>query len=589
MAKKASPVMAELRHFTPVYTTLFAFSLFGPIMYMVSPLYMQQIFDRVALSRNEGTLWVLTAIALVIMVMYAGLDYLRSRTLQRVGVAIDARLTAVVFDALNRQRSTANGSASAQPLVDINSVRDFVSGPMIGAAFDAFWSPIFIVVMFIIHPVLGVLSVVLIVLSAGLTLLNQYLVSASSRSSGICMQRANDFGNAIFRNTESVVALGMLPRVKQVWYRIHHAALGWQSVATQRSNIIQSINRFLRNSQQIIIYAVGALLYLRSELGLGSLMAAMIIMSRGLGPIEQVIASWRGFANFRTAIERLDAVLERAGETTRVIALPRPTGALDVSRIVGTAPDNDKVIINDVSFNVPPGRVLGIIGPSGAGKSCLARFLIGRWRPRRGQISLGDHEMAHWNEDDLGQYLGYMPQDIEMLPGTVADNISRFDPTVTSDSDKLIAAAGLAGVNDLIKELPQGFNTRVGHSGHVLSGGQRQRIALARAVYGSPHLVILDEPSSSLDAAGEQALGLALERLKQNGSAVVVITHKLSLLSYCDDVLILNAGTVQAFGPRGQIVDRLAKVRAAGAPALTVVEGTGPGPASGPADTRRSS
>ncbi|MEQ1613635.1 MAG: type I secretion system permease/ATPase, partial [Hyphomicrobiaceae bacterium] len=557
MKIKASPVMSELRRFTPAYVTLFIFSLFGPIMYMVSPLFMQQISDRVVLSRNESTLVVLTVFAMAVMVIYAGLDYLRSRTLQRIGVALDARLTAVVFDALHRQRSNTTGTASAQPLIDINSVRDFMAGPMVGAAFDAFWSPLFIVVMFIIHPVFGYLSLAMIVLSVGLTLLNQFLVSESSRSAAQCSSRANDFGNAIFRNTEPVVALGMLPRVKLVWYRMHHAALGWQSVASNRSFVIQSMNRFMRNSQPIIVYAVGAYLYLRSELGMGAMMVAMIVMMRGLGPIDQVIASWRSYAGFKGAVERLDEVLVKAGQSARTISLPRPTGALDVSRIIGTAPDGEKMIINDVSFSVQPGTVLGIIGPSGAGKSCLARFLVGRWRPRRGQISIGDHEMAHWNEDDLGQYLGYMPQDIEMLPGTVADNIARFDPEVTNDSDKLVTAANLAGINDLIKELPDGFNTRVGHGGHVLSGGQRQRIALARAVYGNPHLVILDEPSSSLDAAGEQALGLALERMKQNGSAVVVITHKLSLLTYCDDVLILNAGTVQAVGPRAQIVERL--------------------------------
>jgi PrtD family type I secretion system ABC transporter len=581
MQRKASPVLAVLREFTPVYLTMFGFSLFGPIMYLVSPLFTQQIMDRVALSRNEATLWVLTVIAMVIMVMYAALDYLRSRTLQRVGVAIDAKLTAVVFDAVNRQRNNTAGAASAQPLNDINSVRDFLSGAIVGATFDAFWSPIFIAVMFLAHPVLGMLSLAMVVFSVFLTLLNQFLVADSSSSSAQCMIKANEFGGAIFRNTEPVVALGMLPRVKQVWYRMHRAALGWQSVANNRSHVVQAINRCMRNSQPIIIYAVGAYLFLRNEVSLATLMVAMIVMMRGLGPIDQVIGSWRSFANFRAAIDRLDVVLQRAGEKARNVTLPRPSGALDVSRIVGAAPESDKIVINDVSFTVPAGRVLGIIGPSGAGKSCLARFLVGRWQPRRGSISIGDHEMSHWNEDDLGQHMGYMPQDIELLPGTIADNISRFDPDVTTASDKLITAAGLAGVNDLIKELPQGFNTLVGGvSGHVLSGGQRQRIALARAVYGNPHLVVLDEPSSSLDAAGEQALGLALERLKQNGSAVVVITHKLSLLSYCDDVLVLNAGTVQAFGPRGQVVDRLSKSRA---PALTVVEGSGPGPS----DARR--
>ena len=576
MQRKASPVLAVLREFTPVYLTMFGFSLFGPIMYLVSPLSTQQIMDRVALSRNEATLWVLTIIAMVIMVMYAALDYLRSRTLQRVGVAIDAKLTAVVFDAVNRQSNNAGGAASAQPLNDINSIRDFLSGPIVSATFDAFWSPIFIGVMFLAHPVLGVLSLAMVVFSVFLTLLNQFLVARSSNSAAQCTIKANEFGSAIFRNTEPVVALGMLPRVKQVWYRMHRAALGWQSVANNRSNVVQAINRCMRNSQPIIVYAVGAYLFLRNEVSLATLMVAMIVMMRGLGPIDQVIASWRSFTNLGAAIKRLDIVLQRAGEKARNVMLPRPSGALDVSRIAGAAPESDKIVINDVSFTVPAGRVLGVIGPSGAGKSCLARFLVGRWQPRRGSISIGDHEMSHWNEDDLGQHMGYMPQDIELLPGTIADNISRFDPDVTTESDKLLAAAGLAGVNDLIKELPHGFNTLVGGvNGHVLSGGQRQRIALARAVYGNPHVVVLDEPSSSLDAAGEQALGLALERMKQNGSAVIVITHKLSLLSYCDDVLVLNAGTVQAFGPRGQVVDRLSKSRA---PALTVVEGSGPGP-----------
>lgn len=577
MKLKASPVLNELREFIPAYVTLFFFSILGPVTYMASPLYAQQIMDRVAMSRSEATLWVLFVIATVLIMIYAALDFLRSRTLQRIGVAVDHKLTASVFDAINRQRGTINGAASAQPLIDINLVREFVSGPMVAAMYDAVWSPFFIGVMFFIHPVMGFLSLAMIVLSVLLALFNQFLVSGSSRNAASCNVRANDFGNAVFRSTESVVALGMLPRVKATWYRLHAAAVGWQSLAAGRSHMIQATQRLIRTMQPIIIYTVGALLYLNNEVSLSTLMVAMIIMMRGLGPIDQVIAGWRQISYFRGAIERLDNVLEQAGRKERTIALPRPTGALDVSRLIGMAPDSERMVINDVSFTVQPGRVMGVIGPSGAGKSCLARFLVGRWRPRRGQLSLGEHEMSHWNEDDLGQYLGYMAQDIELLPGSVADNISRFDADVTRDSDKLIAAANLAGVNDLIKELPDGFNTRIGYGGYVLSGGQRQRLALARAVYGMPHMVVLDEPSSSLDAAGEQALGLALERLKQAGSVVIVITHKLSLLNYCDDVLILNAGTVQALGPRNQIVDRLSKVRAAGAPALTVVEGSGPG------------
>lgn len=571
MARKSSPLLAELREFRPAYFAILMLSLSGPVVFLITPLYAQQVLERVALSRNESTLYALTFIAAMMMIMYAVLDYLRSRVLQRLGIAIDKKLTSVVFGGLNRQRGISMGSASAQPLNDINSVRDFLSGAVIAAAFDAFWSPVFILAMFMLHPVFGYLAVTVVVISVSLTLLNNWVVHKSSLTSSQCQSRANEFGNSVLRNTDTVVALGMLPRVEAHWYRLHHAALGWQTVASDRSAKIQAANRFVHLSLPITIYFVGALLFLRNEMSIATLIIASILMSRGLGPIERVISSWRSFTNFKSAIERLDGVMEKVSESRRTVSLPPPSGALSVSRIIGTAPNSDKVLINDVSFVVPAGRILGVIGPSGAGKSCLARFLIGRWLPRRGSITLGEREVGHWNEDELGIHLGYMPQDIEMLPGTIAENIARFDPALDTDSQPLIQAANMAGINDLIKEMPQGFNTRVGPGGHVLSGGQRQRLALARALYGNPHFVVLDEPSSSLDASGEQALGLAIERLRLNGSCAVVVTHKLSLLAYCDDVMILNAGTVQAFGQRQQIVDRLIKQKS---PTLTVIEGS---------------
>jgi PrtD family type I secretion system ABC transporter len=566
-----SAVYAELRPLFPALVSLFGFSFFNPIMYLATPIYAQQLFDRVSMSRNVTTLFVLASIATFLVIIYCVMDAIRGRALQRLGIAIDERLTRTVFEALHRESNSAGPLPASLPLSDINIVREFVSGPTIGSVFDALWSPIFIVVMFLVHPVYGLLSLLLISASIALACANHYISSSGTTAYLRAQASATELGTAIFRNSETVRALGMLRNLRDRWYGMHRAALGWQTAAINRTEFIAGLNRFLRVGQPIIIYTVGALLFLDDQIGLTGMIVGMMIMMRALTPIDFLITNWRVFQRFNEATHRLDRLIATNERTKMAVTLPRPTGTLAVNRIFGCAPGTDKIIINDVSFSLPQGRVLGIAGPSGAGKSCLCRLLVGVWRPRQGSIVFGDYDLSHWNPDDIGKHLGYMPQDIDVLPGTVGEYIARFDPALAADSKSLIEAASLAGVHDIIKSLPNGYATQIGtQGGAILSGGQRQRLALARAVYGNPAMIVLDEPSSNLDAGGEQALGAAIDRMRNNGSIVIVASHKLSLLAFCDDVLVLNGGAVHAFGSRAQIVERLPKLRPA---PLLVVEG----------------
>ena len=568
-----SAVYAELRPLFPAFASLFAFSFFNPIMYLATPIYAQQLFDRVSMSRNVTTLFVLASIATFLVIVYCIMEAIRARALQRLGIAIDERLTQTVFEALHRESNTSGTMPAALPLSDINSVREFVSGPIIGSVFDALWSPVFILVMFLVHPVYGVLSLFLIGASVALAFANHMIAQTGTTAYLRAQASATELGTAIFRNAESVRALGMLRNLRDRWYGMHRAALGWQTAAINRTEFIAGLNRFLRVGQPIIIYTVGAILYLDDQIGLTGMIVGMMIMMRALSPIDFLITNWRIFQRFNEATSRLDRLIESHVKRNMAVNLPRPKGNLTVTRLIGCAPGSDKIVINDASFNLSPGRVLGVAGPSGAGKSCLCRLLVGIWTPRQGSIVFGDYDLSHWNPDEVGRYLGYMPQDIDILPGTVGEYIARFDPAMAADSKGLIEAASLAGVHDIIKSLPNGYATQIGtQGGAVLSGGQRQRLALARAVYGNPAMIVLDEPSSNLDAGGEQALGAAIDKIKSTGAIVVVASHKLSLLAFCDDVLVLNGGAVHAFGPRAQIVERLPKLRPV---PLTVVESSG--------------
>jgi PrtD family type I secretion system ABC transporter len=569
--KLSSPLLNELRSFTPAYATLFAFSFFCPVLYLASPIYVEQIFDRVMYSRNVDTLAVLALIATFLIVMYAVLEWVRKKALGTIGNAIDARLSRVIFETANRSGKAGATTRASTALADFNMVREFLSGNSLTAIFDAFWSPLFIIVMTLVNWMFGVIGLVLIVLTAILAVLNHRLTKADAGRYQRLSFKSQEFSQAVTRNSEAVRVLGMLPPLRDRWYDLHLRMLGWKSSATGRMEIFASATKFMRAYQMAGIYTVGTLLFLNGEVTLSNTFVAMTLMMRGLGPIDQVITNWKSYSDCLGAVARLDEVLRDAQKQGLKVSLPQLRGALAVSRVFAFAAGSDKPLLNDVTFTLGEGRVLGVIGPSGAGKSCLARVLVGAWLPRNGSIAIGDHDLAHWNEDELGRHLGYMPQDVELLPGTIAENISRFDPAAASDPNGFIAAAELAGIQDLIRSLPSGYNTPVGLNGLVLSGGQRSRIALARAVYGNPRFVVMDEPNSNLDAIAEQSFLSMVQKLRAINTTVVIITHKLNILNYCDDVLVLNNGTVQAFGPRDQIVNRIP--RSTAPPALTVIAG----------------
>lgn len=571
-AKLSSPLLNELRSFLPIYAALFAFSFFCPILYLTSPIFVEQIFDRVMYSRNVETLAVLAVIATFLLAMYAVLEWIRKKAVGRIGNAIDERLSRVIFEAANRSGKQDGVARGPAVLADFNMVRDFLSGNSLIALFDAFWAPLFIIVMTIVSWVFGVVGLLTILITAGLTLLNYRLTKADASRHQRLLFKSQEFSYAVARNSEAVRALGMLPPLRDRWYDLHVRMLGWQSALVGRAEMFASVTKFVRAYQMVGIFTIGTLLYLDNQVTLSNTFVAMSLMMRGLGPIDQVISTWKSYSSVLGAVSRIDEVLRDAGEQNRKVSLPGLKGRLTVSRVFAFAAGSDKPLLNDVSFTLEEGRVLGVIGPSGAGKSCLARILVGVWVPRSGNVAIGDHDLTHWNEDNLGRHLGYMPQDVDLLPGTLAENISRFDPDAATNPEPLIAAAELVGIQDLIRSLPNGYNTMVGPNGQILSGGQRSRIALARAVYGRPKFIVLDEPNSNLDAIAEQAFLSMMQKLRANGTTVVIVTHKLNILNYCDDVLVLNCGTVQACGARDQIVNRIP--RSTAPPALTLISGT---------------
>ena len=564
----SSPILNELRTFLPAYATLFGFSFFCPVLYLASPIYVEQIFDRVMYSRNVDTLTVLASIATFLIAMYAVLEWVRKKATSYIANAIDARLSRLLFETSNRLGT--NGRTQGT-LADFNTVREFLAGNLLLAMFDAFWSPLFIVVMSIVNVMFGVAGLGILTLTAVLAVLNHRLTKGDVGRYQRMALKEQEFSLAVARNSETVRVLGMLPPLRDRWYDLHLRTLGWQSAAAGRVEIFASITKFMRSYQMAGIFTVGTLLFLNNEVTLSNTFVAMTLMMRGLGPIDQVISNWKGYLSVSAALGRLDEVLRETRGRPPQLSLPKLKGNLTVTRLFSSPAGSGKPLLIDVSFGLREGRTLGVIGPSGAGKSCLARTLVGAWTPRSGSIAIGDHDLAHWDEDERGRCIGYMPQDVELLPGTVAENISRFDPAAGTHAEGIIAASELAGVQDFIRSLPNGYNTLVGANGLILSGGQRSRIALARAVYGEPNFVVLDEPNANLDAVAEQALLAMVEKLRAGNATVVIVTHKLNILNYCDDVLVLNDGAVQAFGPRDQIVNRIP--RATRPPALNLVGG----------------
>jgi PrtD family type I secretion system ABC transporter len=538
-----------------VFYAVGMFSAVVNVLLLVPSIYMLQVYDRVLTSMNVSTLIMLTVIILGLYLLMGALEWVRSMTLVRLGNQLDQQLSPRVFGAAFEEQLRDGKSSPQQPLSDLANLRQFITGSGVFAFFDAPWAPIYIAVIFLFHWQMGVLALVGAVILIGLALANEWLTRHRLAEANKLAIQASGQAQGSLRNAEVVEAMGMLSAVRERWNRLNHKVLALQTEASERAGGISAATKFVRIALQSLILGLGALLVIENEMTAGMMIAGSILMGRALAPVEQLIAVWKGLISAQGAYRRLSELLERHPEQPPRTALPRPKGALQVEGLFVTPAGAPAPVLKGVSFALPAGHTLGLIGPSGSGKSTLARLLVGIWPAQAGKVRLDGADIHDWDKEQLGPHIGYLPQDIELFDGTIAENIARFGEV---DNDKLLKAAMLAGVHEMILRLPKGYDTPIGVGGQMLSGGQRQRIALARALYGDPAFLVLDEPNSNLDDVGERALLQAILSMKQQGSTIVLITHRPSILASTEAILILKEGTVAAFGPRDQILAALA-------------------------------
>jgi ATP-binding cassette, subfamily C, type I secretion system permease/ATPase len=559
-----TPLANAVRAVAPALVTSLVFSFFINLLTLVSPIYMLQVYDRVVATRDIDTLVAITVIAVGLLVVYALLQALRTRVLVRAGLLFDRRLADDTFEAVHRGLLRQPNGGWLQVLRDIDVLREFLSGAGLIAFFDAPWFPIFVGAAFLLHSWFGWLAIIGGLVIFALALANELLTKRQLEGANQASMRASRSAYAIFRNGEALEAMGMLSGLRRIWGEHHEAALKGQARASDRAGTTLSLTRFARTALQVGILGTGAYLAIRREISLGAIVAASILIGRALAPVEFAVAGWKGFVSARGAFARVRALFRFVGITPERMPLPPPHGALAVEDLGASAPGQQANFLHGISFRLEAGETLGIVGPNAAGKSSLIRVLVGVWPAAEGAVRLDGSSLAHWDRQRLGRHIGYLPQDVELFAGSVAQNIARFQEI---DDQGVIAAAELAGCHELIQQLPDGYDTQIGEGGLILSGGQRQRIALARAVYGDPSLVVLDEPNSNLDTAGEEALIAALHRLKERGASLVVVTHRLNILATADKILVMDGGTVHAWGERDDILESLLGPRIVQTPA----------------------
>jgi PrtD family type I secretion system ABC transporter len=541
-----------LRSVVPYLGTAGAFSLAINLLYLAGPLYMLQVYDRVVPSSSETTLVMLTVALLMAYLALSGLDAMRARVLTRASVKLDRKVAAAVVTASIDQPI---GGARSQYLRDFDSFRQFISGAGIHALFDLPWAPVYIAVIFMLHWSLGAFALACSLLLVVMALANEWLVGKPLSGANAAAARNYAFTEMSLRNTEAIRAMAMTPGLLDRWGADRDQMLGRQVIASDRAGAIQSAIKFLRLSMQSVILGLGAYLVIEHTVTAGAMFAASLLLGRALQPVEQVVGSWRGIVAVRGSLRRLNQLFADTANQASGLALPKPTGRLSVEGVSYVAPGSPRPLLRHVSFQLEAGEILGIIGPSGAGKSTLARHLVGVLAPTAGTVRLDGADVTAWSRNGLGRHVGYLPQDIELFADTVTANINRFQ---AGDDPAVLEAARMAGVHELILRLANGYETAVGEGGAILSGGIRQRIGLARAVYGSPSLVVLDEPSSNLDAEGDVALADCLIELKKKGVTVLLISHRPTSIVTADKLLLLKDGAVELFGPRLDVLAKLA-------------------------------
>lgn len=570
MIKKQSnnkkPVVSELKKSLlsakKSFIMVGLFSMFINILMLVPPLYMLQLYDRVLGSRSQDTLIMLTLIVVVLFITMGLLEVVRSRVLVRVGNKLDSMLSQRIFDSLFELERKAPGRSSSMPLNDLTQVRQFMTGNGLFAFFDAPWMPIYIIVLFIFHPAFGFFAIFAAIVLVGITIANEYSTKDKLAEANNLSRASTIYVDSNIRNAEVVNAMGMRNNISKVWADKYYGFLNAQNIASDSAGVWSNLSKSLRVMFQSLILGLGAYLAINMEVTPGMMIAASIIMGRALAPLDLIIGSWKGFSSARSSYERIEGLLNDFPKDKEYMKLPAPKGEITLENVVVIPPSGTVPSLKGISMKIEKGDVVGIIGPSAAGKSSLARVMLGLWPLSNGVARIDKADISQWDREDLGQYVGYLPQDIELFEGTVSQNIARFGEV---EPEKVVEAASKAGVHEMILKLNEGYDTKIGPGGASLSGGQRQRIGLARALYNNPVFVVLDEPNSNLDDVGEAALVEAIKTLRAGGTTVVIITHRTNVLQATNKLALINNGVLELYGNTNDVLNAIAQKQQAAA------------------------
>ena len=564
MSVSATPSELEqaLAKLTPFFWRALWLSVFAGLLVLVPTVYMYEVYDRVVNSRNAMTLAMLTLVVLMAIGVMETLEWARAETLREAGGLLDRALAPRLFDAIHAGHLKQGATMGAQPLADLRVVRDFFHGPALGAALETPIAFIFLVLLFLINPVLGWVSLAAALMQFALSWLNERSTSPALLNANKADMGARANIDGTLRHSDVVASMGMEQDMRRRWLVLHEESLGLQSLASDHAGVFQALGKMLQTTLSSALLGLGAWLLMRDQLfgGPGMLIVGSVLGGRVVAPLVQLVSQWRAVVQVRGAWERLGQLLIKVPPQGAAMSLPRPRGRLAVEGLVAGPSAGAAPFIKGVSFSLQPGEVLAVLGASASGKTTLARMLVGLWAPLAGSVRLDGVDVSVWNKAELGPHVGYVPQDVELLEGTLAENIVRFGDV---DERAMHEAAQSVGLHSWITSLAQGYNTPVGHAGVMLSGGQRQRVAMARALYAAPVFVVLDEPNASLDEVGNVALVEALRDFKSRGTTFVVMTHLPSVLDVADKLLILQGGVQQDFGPRDEVLAKLRSATAA--------------------------